>query len=67
MSPDKDHEKKPKHRVGQKTPLQRTLEGMLEQLENDLEEIARALNPTRPQLQPIPIPVDVPVYRRRRG
>jgi hypothetical protein len=65
MSSDKDRNSKPRNGSSQKTPLQRTLEGILEQVGNDLDAIARALNPARPIPQPIPIPI--PVYRRRRG
>jgi hypothetical protein len=59
MSPSQSKDKQARSRQG----LQRALEGILERLRQGVEEIAKGLNPNRPQPVPIPIPVE---QRRRR-
>lgn len=47
-----------------KPSLQRTVEGILERMRDDLLGMLDGLK--YPQQQPVPIPIPVPVYRRRR-
>ena len=47
-----------------KPSLQRTVEGILEQMRDDLQGLVDSLTPRKPQ--PAPIPIPSPVYRRRR-
>ncbi len=48
-----------------KPSLQKTIEGVLERVGEELQGLLDGLNPSR-RPQPLPIPVPVPVYRRAR-
>jgi hypothetical protein len=53
-----------KSKKDNKPSLQRTVEGILERMRDDVLGLLNGLK--TPQRQPIPVPIPVPVYRRRR-
>jgi hypothetical protein len=53
-----------KSKKASKPGLQRAVEEVLERMRQDLQGLLDGLK--APQLQPVPIPNPVPVYRRRR-
>lgn len=60
---DTKDSRKPKSYPQPKQGLKHTLEGVLDRLREELDELASGFRPKDPQLVPIPIPVQRP--RRR--